>query len=139
MAQYDSNFTGQHNDGYEDRIAALENTIAVLQSNIQTLTTALNNKANLNDVMVVKYGRATGPRSGNSSIGSATITYAQFRIDYGYTFSAVPAVSIVADDVAGGVFSAEIDGAVTTSYCYVTIYGPDVSNYACYWTAIGPR
>ena len=88
------------------------------------------------DAWVIKGGYETFSKSGSTSIGSTTY-YATGTINYGYTFSSAPWVQVSAADLAGGVYGAEIDGAIGTSSVKVTIYGADTATYGVHWIAIG--
>ena len=93
-------------------------------------------KANTSGVKI-RYGKYSG---GNldypSSLGTATIYYNTCLISYS-GFSSPPVVLAVANDTAGGVFSCEVDGAISTTSAYITVYGPSGALAEFFWIAIG--
>lgn len=92
---------------------------------------------NVSNKPIIKSGYNTFAKSGSSSLGSATIYYATGRVNFSSAFNTVPTVVVCANDLAGGVFAAEIDGAVDKSGFTCSIYGADTSTYGVYWIAVG--
>lgn len=143
MANYTSSHTGSVIDNVVSN-ALLKTEASSIYLTQSTFTNTLNNyvtKTELNNALtnrpIIRCGYKTGQKQSNSNLGSATVYYTQVSIDFGYTFTNSPIVLVSANDLAGGVFAAEVDGTITTTGCTVTIYGADTSNYGVYWAAIG--
>lgn len=90
-----------------------------------------------NGFMICMINDLSIPHLGSTSFGTATVHYGTTNWTYPEAFTTIITCMATAQDVGTGVFSAEIDGGVSTTQAPITCYGGNVSTYKANVIAFG--